>query len=114
MITASQALQDLTRFEYQTLHDALSKARECCVDGKDADLRHKAEKVQDVLTALDQDDLRSRTADFEAAEVQLTAVNADMQVLKAEINKVVEDVVVAAKVVSAIDCAASAAGKMFA
>lgn len=114
MIASSQALQNSARIEYQVLHNALSNARECCIDGKDADLRHKAEQVQDVLTALDRDDICSRTADFEAANVQIAAVNADMQVLKTEIDKVVQDVAVAAKVVSAIDGAASAAGKMFA
>ncbi len=82
MIVSSQALQDSTRSEYQLLHNAVADARECCIDGRDADLRHKAEQVQNVLTTLDRDDLCSRTADFEAADVQIAAVNADMQVLK--------------------------------
>ena len=114
MVTPSQALQDSTRAEYQTLHDTLSKAREVCVDGRGSDLRHRADQVQAVLTALDRDDLRSRTAEFEAVGAQVATVNADLQVLKAEIDKVVQDVAVAAKVVSAIDSAATAAGKMFA
>lgn len=114
MVSTAQALQDSTRLKYQVLHNALATARECCVDGKDADLRRQAEQVQDVLMALDQDDLRSRTAEFEVVGTQIAEVNAGMQVLKAEINKIVQDVAVAATVVSAIDSAASAAGKMFA
>ena len=113
MSTQQQAIQDATRLQYQALHDTLSKARESCIDDQRANLRHKAEQVQAVLTALDQADLQSRTADFEAVAKQVAVVNADMQVLKAEIDKVVQDIAVAAKVVSAIDSAASAAGKMF-
>lgn len=114
MPTASQSLQDATRTQYQMLHDLLKKARESCVDGSGADLRHKANQVQSILTALDQEDVRSRTADFEALGAHIAEASAGLQVLKAQVGKIVQDVAVATKIVSAIDSAATAAGKMFA
>lgn len=114
-MTASQKLQDMTRQQYQTLHDVIEHAREVCTyPAKASGLRPEAENIQAVLTSLDQVDLQSRTAQFEAVGKQIDAVNADMAALKAEIGHIVENAALANKIVSAIDSAASAAAKLFA
>jgi archaellum component FlaC len=107
-------IQQLTRDQYQALHDQISSAREACTDPvKRTLLRQRAEQVQAVLTALDQADMQSRTADFENLKKQIASVNSDLAVLKGEIDKIVQDVAVATQVAGAIDSAVSAAAKLF-
>jgi hypothetical protein len=112
-ITTDDA-QAQARDQYQTLHDLITHAREVCNDSAQRTmLRQQAEDIQDILTALDRSDLQAQTAAFEAVAKQVSAVNVDLQVLKAEIGTIVEDVVIATKVVGAIDAALSAAAKLF-
>jgi chromosome segregation ATPase len=105
-----QALRD----RYQKFHDTLADAREKCAEPADrARLRELAEAIQDVLTALDQADMQSRTAEFEALSRQIGAANSDLERLKAEINTIVQDEKCAQKVVSAIDACLTASAKVF-
>jgi DNA polymerase II small subunit/DNA polymerase delta subunit B len=115
MAATMQSLQTATRDQYQFLHDAISRARESCVDPSQRDnLRHQADEIQLVLTSLDQADLQSRTAEFEALESKVQCINLEMQNLKREIDKIVQDVAIATKVTAAIDGALTASAKLFA
>ena len=115
MAATMQSLQTATRNQYQVLHDSISRARESCVDPSQRDnLRHQADEIQLVLTSLDQADLQSRTAEFEVLESQVQCINSEMQNLKREIDKIVQDVAIATKVAAAIDGALTASAKLFA
>jgi hypothetical protein len=115
MAATMQSLLAATRDQYQLLHDAVSRARESCVDPSQRDdLRYEAEEIQAVLTSLDQADLQSRTMEFEALENRVKSINSDLQILKSEIDNIVNDVAVATKVASAIDGAITASAKLFA
>jgi chromosome segregation ATPase len=115
MAATMQSLLAATRDQYQLLHDAISRARESCVDPSQRDdLRHQAEEIQLVLTSLDQVDLQSRTAEFAALENKVQSINSEMQNLKREIDDIVQDVAVATKVASAIDGALTTSAKLFA
>ncbi len=115
MAATNQALQAATRDQYQILHNAISQARETCADNSQRDdLRQMAEKIQAVLTSLDEAELQSRTAAFKALGNQVTAINSKLLNLKAEIDKIVDDVAVVTRVTNAIDGAISASVKLFA
>jgi chromosome segregation ATPase len=115
MAATVQALQAATRDQYQILHNAISQAREVCTDdSRRDDLRQMAEEIQAVLTSLDEAELQSRTADFQALGNRVKAINSELQTLKAEINKIVDDVAIATKVTDAINGALSASFKLFA
>jgi hypothetical protein len=104
-----QALMD----QYQELHDTLSHAREVCTnDDVRQSLREQAENVQDLITAMNQADIESRTGAFEALAVQIKSVNEDLGKLKTEIAKIGEDAAIVAKVAGGIDSAISAAAKL--
>jgi hypothetical protein len=115
MAARAQSLQAEARDRYQTLHDAISHARESCMDPLERDdLRHKAEDIQAILTSLDVADLQSRTAEFEELGADVDSINSELLVLRGEIDNIVQDVAVATDVVAAIDGALSASVKLFA
>jgi hypothetical protein len=115
MVATTQSLQAAARDQYQILHDAISHARESCVDPSQRDdLRHEAEEIQAVITSFDQADLRSRTGEFETLGNKVKSINSELQILKSEIGNIVNDVAVVTNVVAAIDGALTASVKLFA
>jgi peptidoglycan hydrolase CwlO-like protein len=103
------------RARYQAVHDALMEARLRCTDSaKRTELRHKADEVQEVLTAIDRQELQSRTGAFRDVAAQMENVNESLSKLKGEIDKITNDIACAAKVVSAIDGVLKASAKFVA
>jgi chromosome segregation ATPase len=106
-----QAVMD----QYQELHDTLSHAREVCPnDDLRQSLRQQAERVQDLITAMNQADIESRTGAFEALVTQINSVNDDLGKLRTEIATIGQNIAIAAKVTGAIDSVISTAAKLLA
>jgi chromosome segregation ATPase len=107
--------QAAVREEYQTLHNALTEARERCTDlVKRTELRRRAEEVQAMLTALDRQDLQSRTAGVKELAAQIRGTNENLARLKDEIDSIVNDLACATKVLSAIQGVLNATEKFLA
>lgn len=67
--------------------------------------------MQEVLTALDRQDLQSRTAGFDELAAQIKGINESLAKLKDEIDSIVNDVTCATQVVTAIQCVLNASKK---
>jgi hypothetical protein len=105
-----QAVKD----RYQQLHDAIAHARETCTElGERQRLRKSAEEVRTLITAMDQEDMASRTGAFEALGTQVQSANSSLEKLKQDIAGIVQDAAIAAKVVGAIDSAITTSAKLF-
>ena len=100
--------------EYQELYNLV---RQAYWDAKEIETKDKLlklkEAISDILTGLNRADLESRTPEFEALNNSTTAVNANLDALKKEIDTFVHDVKLASQIVSRIDKVIGLAAKFF-
>jgi ABC-type transporter Mla subunit MlaD len=105
----------------QEVHDAFDELNQALTNaamaatGPDQDnLREMADEVFDIVTALNQADIQSRTQDFAALKQKVDTVTQQLTNLQNQIDSIIHDVSVASGVVGAIGKALSSATTFFA
>lgn len=92
------------------LHMRIHKAIEDCMDDAALDrLRVANESVAAVLTALNREDFHARTADFATVASTMKAATDQLEKLKEDIDRVIQDVALASEVAGGIEAALNAA-----
>lgn len=106
---------DELRDAYKDLHDNLRDAFRKATEEKDQNyfLRLK-EDVSDILTNLNKAQFESHTPEFQNLSKSVKAVNAKLDTLKGEIDKIIGIVEITAKITSAIEKVITLATKYFA
>jgi hypothetical protein len=98
---------------FDELNQALNKAALAATGTDQENLREAADDVFDIVTALNQADIKSRTEDFVALKTQVDAVTKQLTDLQKQINSIIHDVEIATSVVDGIGKAVDFAGKFF-
>lgn len=96
---------------YQSLTNAFWVAS--TITDKDR-IRGAADAVLDIVTALNQADIKSRTQEFATLKGKVDAVNKKLTALQQEIDSIIHNMDIAASVVQAIGKALDFGGKFFA
>jgi mevalonate kinase len=106
------ALNSIDTFEL--LHHNLVAAIEASMDAAATEIMREADDtIQDAITALNQADFHARTVEFKELTRQINTRLTQLKALKAEMERIVADVKLAANVVDGIDSAVSVAAKVF-
>lgn len=106
----------------QEVHDAYEELYTCLTNAfwvastiTDKDrLRGAADAVLDIVTALNQADIKSRTQQYKDLKGKVDGVNKKLTALQKEIDSIIHNMAVAASVVGAIGKALDSGGKFFA
>jgi hypothetical protein len=111
MIPTQQDVHDVFGELYKSLTDAYWGAS--TITDKDR-IRGAADGVFDILTALNQADIKSRTQDYAALKSKVDATTKKLTALQKDIDSIIHVVGVAASVTQAISKALAFGGKFFA
>jgi hypothetical protein len=98
---------------FDDLNQALNNAAMAASGADQDELRQAADDVFDIVTALNQADIQSRTQDFIALKQQVNTVTKQLTELQKQIDSIIHDVEIATSVVDAIGKAVDFAGKFF-
>ncbi len=106
----------------QEVHDAYGKLYKSLTDAfwvastiTDKDrIRGAADAVLDIITALNQEDIRSREAEFATLKSQVDIINNKLAALQKDIDGIIHNVTVATTVVQTITKALDFGAKFFA
>ncbi|SRR6266851_3691651 len=110
MDSSQQAVHDA----FEELHTALTNAFFAASPGTEKDrLRHAADAVSEIVTSLNREDLKSRSADFASLKNDVVLVTKELTDLQASINGIVHDIEIATSVVQAIDKGLELGSKFF-
>jgi len=110
MNPTQQDVHDVFDELYKSLTDAYWVAS--TITDKDR-IRGAADAVYDILTALNQADIKSRTQDYAALKSKVDATTQKLKALQDEINSIIHVVDVAASVTQAIGKALDFGAKFF-
>ena len=110
MNPTQQDVHDVFGELYQSLTDAYWVAS--TITDKDR-LRGAADAVFDIMTALNQADIKSRTQEYATLKDQVDVVTKKLKALQDDIDSIIHNVNVAANVVQAIGKALDFGGKFF-
>ena len=110
MNSTQQDVHDVFGELYQSLTDAYWVAS--TITDKDR-LRGAADAVFDIVTALNQADIKSRTQEYAIMKGQVGVVTKKLTALQNDIDSIIHNVSVAANVVQAIGKALDFGGKFF-
>ncbi len=110
MNPTQQEVHDVFDELYQSLTQAYWVAS--TITDKDR-IRGTADAVFDVLTALNQADIKSRTQEYATLKNQVDIVTTKLTTLQSEIDSIIHNVSVATSVVQAIGKALDFGGKFF-
>ena len=110
MNPTQQEVHDAFDELYQSLTQAYWVAS--TITDKDR-IRGAADAVFDILTALNQADIKSRTQEYAALKDQVSIVTKKLTALQNEIDSIIHNVSVATSVVQAIGKALDFGGKFF-
>ena len=110
MNPTQQEVHDVFDELYQSLTQAYWVAS--TITDKDR-IRGAADAVFDVLTALNQADIKSRTQEYATLRNQVDIVTTKLTALQSEIDSIIHNVSVATSVVQAIGKALDFGGKFF-
>jgi len=110
MNPTQQEVHDVFDELYQSLTQAYWVAS--TITDKDR-IRGAADAVFDVLTALNQADIKSRTQEYATLKDQVDIVTTKLTALQSEIDSIIHNVSVATSVVQAIGKALDFGGKFF-
>jgi DNA-binding ferritin-like protein len=110
MDPAQQEVHDVFEELYQSLTQAYWVAS--TITDKDR-IRGSADAVFDVVTALNQADIKSRTQDYATLKDQVATITQKLTALQNEIDSIIHNVGVATSVVGAISKALEFGGKFF-
>ena len=110
MNPTQQEVHDVFGELYQSLTDAYWVAS--TITDKDR-LRGAADAVFDIITALNQADIKSRTQEYATLKDQVDVVTKKLKALQNEIDSIIHNVNIAASVVEAIGKALDFGGKFF-
>ena|SRR5438445_4503520 len=110
MNPTQQEVHDVFDELYQSLTQAYWVAS--TITDKDR-IRGAADAVFDVLTALNQADIKSRTEEYATLKNQVDIVTTKLTALQSEIDSIIHNVSVATSVVQAIGKALDFGGKFF-
>ena len=110
MDASQKEVHDAYAALYKYLDDAYWAAS--TIEGKDF-IRGAADAVSDCVTALDVEDIKSRTADFKRLSEQVQMTQTKLNKLKEQIDDIIHKVDVAKSVTDAIGKAVSLAAKFF-
>ncbi|HMH07262.1 MAG TPA: hypothetical protein VK513_03685 [Terriglobales bacterium] len=108
MTPTQQEMHDVFDELYRSLTDAYWVAS--TITDKDR-LRGAADAVFEIVTALNQADIRSRTQDYATLKSQVDVVTKKLRVLQNDIDSIIHNVSVATSVVEAMGKALDFAGK---
>ena len=105
----------------QDVHDSYGELYQCLTNAfwvastiTDKDrLRGAADAVLDIITALNQADIRSRTQQYADLKGKVEGVNKKLKVLQDEIDSIIHNMDIAASVVGAIGKVMDLGGKFF-
>lgn len=99
---------------YGELYQSLTRAFWVASTITDKDrLRGAADAVFDIVTALNQADIKSRTQDYAALKNKVDAVTKKLATLQQKIDSIIHNMEIAASVVQAIGKALDFGGKFF-